>query len=279
MTSKGDPVTTGQTAETGADPRHVFGAERRREIQSLVQAHGRVRVRDVAIQLGVTEATVRKDIADLDRMHLLKRTHGGAIALRPLYEPAVSDRGDVNPGGKEIVAAAAMTLIADGDAIFLDSGTANAALAATLAGIGGPVNVNILTNSVDVANRVAFSGNLRHTVLGGQFRRLGGCFTGPLTVSSLEQFTLNTAFIGVSGFADNGFTVSDIGEAQVKRAAMDQARRIVVLMDQTKMGITDFVRFCDLDRVDVVVTDESNPILERMCADNEVELLVGAPDR
>lgn len=257
-----------------AEPRHVFGEERRREIQALVQAQGRVRVREVAIQLGVTEATVRKDISDLDRLHLLKRTHGGAIALRPLYEPPVSDRSDVNTAIKELIAVAAMALVADGDAIFLDSGTTNAALAATLAGRGSPVNVNVLTNSVDVANRVASSGNLRHTVLGGQFRQPGGCFTGPLTVSSLEQFTLNTAFIGVSGFADNGFTVSDIGEAQVKRAAMNQARRVVVLLDHTKMGTTDFVRFCDLDRIDVIVTDESNSILERACLDNGVELVV-----
>lgn len=275
MTSEGDPVTTEPTADTGTEPRHVFGEERRREIQALVQAEGRVRVREVALQLGVTEATVRKDISDLDRLHLVKRIHGGAIAIRPLYEPAVSDRGDVNTVSKEIIVASAMGLIADGDAIFLDSGTTNAALASALAAAGSRVNVNVLTNSVDVANRVASSGNLRHTVLGGQFRRPGGCFTGPLTISSLEQFTLNIAFIGVSGFADNGLTVSDIGEAEVKRAAMNQARRIVVLMDHTKTGVTDFVRFCELDRVDVVITDEPNAVLERACTENGVELIVG----
>jgi DeoR/GlpR family transcriptional regulator of sugar metabolism len=276
MTTEGDPVPTESAAGIGTEPRHVFGEERRREIQALVQAQGSVRVRDVALQLGVTEATVRKDISDLDRMHLLKRTHGGAIALRPLYEPAVSERGNVNTASKEIVVSSAMGLIADGDAIFLDSGTTNAALASALTDVGSRVNVNVLTNSVDVAHRVASSGNLRHTVLGGQFRRAGGCFTGPLTVASLEQFTLNIAFIGVSGFADNGFTVSDIGEAEVKRAAMNQARRVVILMDHTKTGITDFVRFCELDRVDVIVTDEPNPILERACAENDVELVVGS---
>lgn len=261
------------------ESRPVFGEERRREIVALVQSLGRIRVRDVAVQLGVTEATVRKDIADLDRLHLLKRTHGGAIALNPLYEPAISDRADVNTARKSAIANAALGLVADGDAIFLDSGTTNGAFAGALAGTGdsgAPFNVNVLTNSIDVAGRIAQSGRVRHTVLGGQFRQLGGCFTGPLTVSSLEQFTLNTAFIGVSGLADGGFTTSDIGEAQVKQAAMNQARRVVALMDSTKIGVTDFVRFCELDRIDVLVTDEASPLLERACADNEVELIVAS---
>lgn len=268
-----DDIVTGAPAES----RPVFGEERRREIVTLVQVQGRIRVRDVAQQLGVTEATVRKDIADLDRLHLLKRTHGGAIALRPLYEPAISDRADVNTGSKTTIALAALGLVSDGDAIFIDSGTTNSVFAGALAGTGdgpSPLNVNVLTNSIDVAGRVAASGRIRHTVLGGQFRQLGGCFTGPLTVAGLEQFTLNTAFIGVSGFADGGFTTSDIGEAQVKQAAMNQARRVVVLMDHTKIGVTDFVRFCELDRVDVLVTDEHSDLLERACLDNEVEFTV-----
>jgi DeoR/GlpR family transcriptional regulator of sugar metabolism len=83
-----------------------------------------------------------------------------------------------------------------------------------------------------------------------QYRALGGCFVGPLAVSPLETFMLNIAFAGVTGLTDLGLTVADLSEAQVKLAAMNQARRVIVPMDHTKLGASGFARVCGLDRVD-----------------------------
>jgi DeoR/GlpR family transcriptional regulator of sugar metabolism len=250
-------------------------------ILELVAAHGRMRVRDLAAMVGVTEPTIRKDVADLDRARLLRRTHGGVIAIQPSYEPAVTERAETNAAGKEAIARACLTEIVDGDAIFLDSGTTTAAIARALRdvparvdGIHVPVNVNVLTNAVDVATTLADAPSVRHTVLGGVYRPLGGCFVGALATSNIEQFSLNTAFIGVSGVNEVGLTVADLAEAQVKQAVMNHARRVIVPMDHTKVGASDFVKICDLDRIDAVITDQDNPHLRSVCDKNGLRYIV-----
>lgn len=100
---------------------------------------------------------------------------------------------------------------------------------------------------------------------------------GPLTQDDLSRFTVNIAFLGVTGVTEQGFTVADLSEAQVKRAVMDRARRVVVAMDHTKVGAADFAKVCDLDAVATVVIDEPNEHLAHLCSAAGVELIVAAP--
>ena len=266
------------------DEPRLFADERRRRILELVNARGRLRVSELAKLVGVTEPTVRKDITDLDGMRLLRRTHGGALAVRPAYEASVSARASANVRGKRAIARACLAEIKDGDAIFVDSGTTMIALAEALcpgpavlgdgAGRALPVNVNVLTNAVEVARTVATVPGMRHNVLGGQYRMAGDCFVGPMTVEALQRFTPNISFIGVSGLSETGFTVADVNEAQVKLAAMERGRRVIVPMDHTKVGAVDFVKVCDPDGVETVVTDEPNEHLAQICQRYGVRLVV-----
>ncbi|MCU1490506.1 MAG: hypothetical protein JWM85_1911, partial [Acidimicrobiaceae bacterium] len=192
----------------GSSPRPMFADERRRRILELVNARGRVRVSELAQLVGVTEPTIRKDVTDLDGQRLLRRTHGGALALRPSYEPSLSTRVETNARGKRAIAKACLAEIRDGDAIFLDSGTTMIALAEALRpepahirspGLTpAPANVNVLTNSLEVARVLAPVATVRHVVLGGQYRMAGDCLVGPMAVDALQRFTLNIAFIGVT---------------------------------------------------------------------------------
>jgi DeoR/GlpR family transcriptional regulator of sugar metabolism len=268
----------------------MFADERRRRILEIVNAHGRVRVSELAGLVGVTEPTVRKDITDLDGQRLLRRTHGGALAVTPSYEASIGARSNTNVRGKRAIARACVAEIQDGDAVFLDSGTTMIALAEALCGGAfmtnvtatpgegkagrRPANVNVLTNAFEVARALASAPNIRHSVLGGHYRVAGGCLVGPLTIEALQRFTLNIAFIGVTGLSEMGFTVADVNEAQVKMAAMDRARRVIVPMDHTKVGAADFVRVCGPDRVGTVVTDEPNEHLARMCEEHGVRLVI-----
>jgi DeoR/GlpR family transcriptional regulator of sugar metabolism len=268
----------------GADEPRLFVDERRHRILEIVNARGRVRVRELAELVGVTEPTVRKDITDLDGQRLLRRAHGGALAVTPAYEANVSARVGTNVAGKRAIARACLDEVKDGDAIFVDSGTTMIALAEALCPDPGrrgtatpgpvPVNVNVLTNAIGVAQVLAPVAGIRHSVLGGQYRAAGGCFVGPLAIEALQKFTLNIAFIGVTGLSETGFTVADVNEAQVKMAAMERARRVIVPMDRTKIGAADFVKICDADRVDTVITDEPDEHLARMCHEHGVRLVV-----
>lgn len=253
---------------------------RRKRILGLVNDRGSIRVSELAEIIGVTEPTVRRDVAEFDRHRLLRRTHGGALALEAAYEPALSDRAGRNVVAKDAIARVCAGEVATGDSLFLDSGTTAHAIAVALAARLEtpqaelrPDNINVPTNAIAVAESLADCPGVRTTVLGGQYRVAGGCFVGPLALNAIEQFTVNLAFIAVTGLHDGMFSVADVAEAQLKRAVMTHARRVVVPMDHSKIGATDFVRLCELGRADALVIDEPDVDLRELCSASGVQLV------
>lgn len=261
-----------------------FAEERRARILDIVNARGRVKVTELAEQLRVTQPTIRKDIAVLDQERKLRRTHGGALAAgKPAYEIQVETRRSANAEGKQRIAQACMALLGHNDSIFLDAGTTALAIAeeiATEAATGSPRfgrHLNVLTNSVPVARVLADLGGVHCTVVGGQYRPIADSYVGPLALQSARQFTVNLAFIGVTGISGELFSVADLGEADLKRAIIAQAHRVVVPMDHTKMGLTDFVGVCRLSDVHTVVSDERDDHFAQLCRTHDVDLVIAPP--
>lgn len=259
-----------------------FAEERRARILEIVNSRGRVKVTDLAELLRVAQPTIRKDIAALDQEQRLRRTHGGALALpKPSYEIQVETRRSANAEGKRAIADACLGLLGENDSIFLDAGTTALAIAEAVARESTAAsprigrNLNVLTNSIAVARALSGVGTVHCTLVGGQYRALADSLTGPLALQSIKQFTVNLAFVGVTGISGDQFSVADLGEADLKRAVIAQARRVVVPMDSSKVGLTDFVALCTLGEVDTVVTDRPDDDLARACAARDVELVVG----
>lgn len=260
----------------------VFPDERQQQIAEYVATRGRARIAELAEHFAVTEQTVRKDLRVLHDRGTLKRTHGGAIARHPLVERELSERQAINASAKQRIARACLELLSDGDAIFLDSGTTIAALARELrsgARGEGPRlrNLSILTNAIDVAREIADVPTFEHVLLGGQVRTQAGAVVGALAAENLQRFTVESAFIGASGFSDAGISVATVAEAQLKAAAIERARRVVVPIDSSKAGVTDFARICSLEDVDVAVMDAASPELEELCRAHGVRLIIAAP--
>lgn len=260
-----------------------FAEERRTRILEIVNARGRVTVTDLAEQLNASQPTIRKDISALDRQHKLRRTHGGALAARPSYELRLDSRLDANAEAKRRIAAACLTLISPNDSIFLDAGTTSLAIAETLVEAAdqrtedGPVfghGLNVLTNSVPVARTLASSGSVHHALVGGQYRRLADSLVGPLALQAIKQFTVNLAFIGVTGLSGDQFSVADLAEADLKRTVMGHSHRIVVPMDSSKVGVTDFVTLNRLNAIGTLVTEQADDYLTELCTGQGVELLI-----
>ncbi len=248
----------------------VFADERQQQIAELVTARGRVRLGELVDRFGVSEATIRKDLTALEARLVLKRTHGGAIALRPMVESELETRANIQAEAKERIAQACLREIHDGDAIFLDSGTTIQRIAQKLVGR----YLTVLTNTFDVAEAVADIPTVDHLVLGGRLRRVSRSVIGALAMENVERFTVNTAFIGISGFSETGLTVADADEAQLKAAMIERARRVIVPIDHTKVGATHFARICELDKVDVVVIDQASPHVRDLCAAYNIELII-----
>ena len=222
------------TDREGESP--VFADERQARIAELVSVRGRARIGELAEQFGVTEPTIRKDLRVLQSRGLLKRTHGGALALQPSVEREFTGRQGTNTAAKEAIARACVQLVQEGDSVFLDSGTTVSAIAGALARHGGGMRLSTLTTSLGVASTLADVPGIDCVLLGGQLRRVDGALVGALALENLQRFTFGLAFIGVSGFSDVGISVGSLAEAAVKAEAIERARRVVLALDHTKVG-------------------------------------------
>lgn len=236
----------------------MYASERHEVIAGMVRQRGRVSVTDVAGEFGVTTETVRRDLAQLERVGLLRRVHGGAVPVTALtvVEPGVAERDSTQADAKDAIArAAAAMLPGDGGSILLDAGTTTGRLAALL-----PLDrrLVVVTNSVPIAARVSGSGALRLHLLGGRVRGTTRAAVGEETVAALRNLRVDTAFVGTNALThDRGLTTPHHEEAAVKRAMVAAGRHVVVLADSSKIGAEHLIRFAEIGDVDVLVTDEA----------------------
>ena len=248
-----------------------FPDERQTYIAQTVANQGNVRVSHLTERFGVSEPTVRKDLAILEQKGLLKRRHGGAVSIRPPAEQEVASRQARNWEAKVAIARVCVRLLSSGEAVFLDNGSTELQIAHALASSG--LRLTMLTAAPAVAEAVADAPGITHLLLGGQLRRLSGCLVGPLATENLKLFRIGTAFIGASGVSEGGVTVADLSESRLKAAVVAQAQRVIVPVDHSKVGLSDFVKVCELDEIDAIVTDQHSEYLESLCRAHGVELM------
>lgn len=214
------------------------------------------RVNELCSELGASPATVRRDLATLERSGRLRRLHGGAmIAEAHLDEPAFDDKTTVSAAEKDRIARAALGFIGRNDTVFLDGGSTILALAGLL---GSRPEITVVTNSLRVASALAGGGpNL--ILIGGELRQRSQTFVGPLTRCMIDQINVDKAFMGTMGLTPDGLSTTDPREAFTKECIMRRATQVILLADHTKMDKVSFVRFGACDDLDVLITDSSTP--------------------
>ncbi|NMR19576.1 DeoR/GlpR family DNA-binding transcription regulator [Cellulomonas fimi] len=261
----------------------MFAHERQDRIADVVADRGRVTVAELAAELDVTPETVRRDLDTLEGVRRLRRVHGGAVAMHrvSLSEPSLLERRTQRLDEKNRIADAALALVPAGRAasVILDAGTTTERLADRLATwraerVGDELLV--ITNALPIASVLAASVEIQLDLLGGRVRGLTSALVGPTTTRQLDALRADVAFVGANGLtADFGLSTPDSAEAAVKAAMVRSARRVVALVDSSKLGEDTLVRFATLDQIDALVTDDSPPPdLARALAEAEVEVVV-----
>lgn len=233
----------------------MYAPERQQALLTKVKHAGRVDVSAVAAELDVTPETVRRDLTALERRGLVRRVHGGAIAIERLSsEPALSDRESRLAAEKKRIAAAALAELPDGGSIILDAGSTTAALAALLP---DDRELTVVTHALPVASLLVTRPNIHLHVVGGSVRGRTLAAVGEWALRDLAEIQAEVVFLGANGVTpEHGLTTPDLAEATVKRALVTAARRVVLLADHTKFGRVDFARFADLGDIDVAITDD-----------------------
>lgn len=233
-------------------------AERTKTIMHELLRLGSISVEILTTQLGVSVATIRRDLTTLEQQGLLRRTHGGAIALEPLlYEPFRDDSSfqeqiERFAEEKRRIGLAAAALIEDGETIGLTAGTTATQVARSIRNSG----ITLVTNTVNVAMELSQRKDINVFVTGGVLH--GGWFSlvGPAAMEAMSQIYLDKLFIGVNGIeVDRGLTASHADEAAINRVMVRQAKVKIVVVDHSKFGIAATHRFGGVEDVNMIVTD------------------------
>ena len=232
----------------------MFAEERQQEIVRRAREAGRVDVASLAAELDVTSETVRRDLTALERAGLVRRVHGGAIAIERLgFEPAVATREAVLTAEKARIAKAALAELPGDGAIIIDAGTTTRQLAEMLPSDG---ELMVVVNSPQLAVLLARRPNVTVMMLGGRVRGRTLAVVDDWATSALAGIHADVAFMATNGITvERGLTTPDLAEAAVKRAMIAAARRTVLLADHTKIGYDYFAGFGEVDQIDTFITD------------------------
>ena len=236
--------------------RRLFMEERQRKILEKLSGGSNVLVSDLSREFGVSEATIRTDMRQLEAAGRLERTRGGAIPVQdgPL-ESTTIDRKNTNRDLKHRIGQKAVELVSDGDFLLVDSGTTTEAFARCL---GERRGLTVLTNDVIVARIVEETvPDASVIMLGGTLRVGFHCTQGTEAVEMLRRYYAPMLFTSTD-FAspERGFTTYRNEQAELKRVMFECSDRHVMLADSMKFGANAPIRFADLSDVDVLVTDE-----------------------
>jgi DeoR family transcriptional regulator of aga operon len=219
---------------------------------------GSVGVAEIAAKLGVSTASIRRDLQLLERQRLLSRTHGGAVANSTAYELPLRYRSGRHREEKRRIASAAVGRVTgDVASVGLTGGTTTTEVARRLADRKG---LTVVTNALNIAAELALRPDLKLIVTGGAARSQSYELVGPLAEATLEGMNLDLAIVGVDGVTvDGGLTTYHDIEAHTNLVLIQRARRVIVVADGSKIGRLALSRICDVSSVDELITDASAP--------------------
>jgi DeoR family fructose operon transcriptional repressor len=234
----------------------MYAEERQRAILDKVARDGKVSVEALVEDLNVSAPTIRADLGVLEARRLLRRTHGGAIAMETtLYEPPYAERERERQSEKAKIGRLAAERVRDHETVILDAGTTTFEIAVCLK---ERLGLTVVTNSLEAAWELMDSppGHVEIIVVGGHVHARRRATLGPLAAEFLGRLQVDHAFIGVNGVHPSaGWTVVDFDAAQVKRAMMDHAREVVIVADSSKMGLAAFATVGSLASAHALITD------------------------
>lgn len=250
----------------------MYLSSRHSEIIELARQDGRVQVDDLATRFDVTPQTIRKDLNDLCDRRLLNRVHGGAIFPSGTANMEYEQRRNIAADEKAAIGKAAAALVPDDASLFINIGTTTEAVSEALLDRHG---LMVITNNINVANRMRVYPQFEVIIAGGVVRDSDGGIVGEAAVDFFRQFSVDVAVIGASAIDQDGALLDfDFREVKVAQAIIANARHVILVADSTKFERTAPVRIAHLSQVRSFVTDRCDHAdIRRICADNDVELI------
>jgi DeoR/GlpR family transcriptional regulator of sugar metabolism len=211
-------------------------------------------VAELKARLKVSDMTIRRDLWKLESRGLVKRVHGGAVAIiNPIEtEKNFFLREVENQGLKKRIAACAVTLLHNGDSIFLDGGTTCHELSRQLP---EELNLTVVTNSLAVAIELRRRSRHKVILLGGELEEDGNTVGSVMALENARKLSVGYCFFSAAGFTEELITNPGMIGTDVKRQMINNSRQRILLADSTKYNCRGLIELCRWDQINLLVTD------------------------
>lgn len=236
----------------------MIGPQRRQAILEALRQNGAVSINDLVQALGVSAMTVRRDLDELERRNLLRRTYGGAIvASNATTDPSFRQREQVQQSAKLAIAHRAAELITSGERLIFDSGSTVAEMCSFL---DDKTDVTVISYSLPVIQRLADHPDMNLISTGGVFDPAINAFGGPFAERVLEDVRVDRAFLSATSISlEDGFSNSNLYNLSLQRIVLRVARESYLLVDSSKFSRTPFWLVASLEAVTGIITDTAAP--------------------
>jgi DeoR/GlpR family transcriptional regulator of sugar metabolism len=228
---------------------------REKQIIEILKQKNACSIYDLAQALYVSESTVRRDLARMERKGLITRIYGGAM-LKPstsMDDTSFFMRESENLQEKRSLAKAALSYVRSGMTIFLDSSTTTLQIVTMLSAFD---NLLIVTNGLFSANEVTTKTNHRAMIVGGAIEKSTNSALGTYADTMVSTLHAQLAILSTSGFdPEFGFSQQSEDQATIKRLMIKNAEKVIFLVSKSKVGKKTLAHTCDIKDADVVITD------------------------
>jgi DeoR/GlpR family transcriptional regulator of sugar metabolism len=253
----------------------MLAEERRFRIREMLAIDRTVNASDLTQTLGVTAATVRRDLAALEKEGVLVRSHGGAVSRAPStnFQPSYETLGRVNKEEKFAIALEAERMILDGDTLFLEGSTTVYELARRLQ---HRKHLTVVTNSPLILCQLQRCPGINLMCTGGDLQRDVFYLSGLWAQRSISEIRVDKAILGVSAIDPAyGVSTANSAEAQIKKMLLKVARVRIALADHSKFGKQAFAYVGPVTDFQTLITDSGTDAKHvEALRENGVEVIV-----
>jgi len=234
----------------------VQAEERQHRIEEYLQRVEFASLKEISEYIGASTSTIRRDLSILEQKGNIRRTHGGARLVNPPSDEFVFSSRDTHQlAEKEAIGRACEQLIKPDQTIIMDAGTTVYHVARHL----DSIPLQIITNSLPVANLFASSVRVELVVSGGVVYPRLGALVGPQAIAAFSNINADVAIMGAGGITLDGITNSHGLMIDIQKAMINAASKVIFCLDHTKFGRKSLATLCGLDVPDIIVTDSGAP--------------------
>ncbi|MCS7461402.1 DeoR/GlpR family DNA-binding transcription regulator [Paenibacillus doosanensis] len=232
----------------------MLAPERRNRIMQILNEHKQLLVKDVSLELGVSEGTLRNDLKILEEDGLLERTHGGAVLPKPhTPEYTFQSRSLTNQEEKKMIGKAAAKLVQNGQCLILDASSTSLELARHLVHYN---YLTVITNGLATSQELTRNPHISVIVVGGVLRPGSSSLEGLLGKGLLGQIHADVFFTSAHGFTVTaGLSDFSIYEAELKKTMISNVSKVVALLDHSKLNRRSIASFAETSQIDTIITD------------------------